>query len=34
MLAATALAYDGRIATRNVQDFSCFAPFGLKSIEI
>ncbi len=34
MIAATALAFDGQIATGNVQDFSCFAPFGLKSIEV
>ncbi|MGK0185542.1 MAG: putative nucleic acid-binding protein [Verrucomicrobiales bacterium] len=34
MIAATALAFGGRIATGNVQDFQNFVPFGLKSIEI
>jgi predicted nucleic acid-binding protein len=34
MIAATALAFGGRIATGNVQDFQHFEPFGLKSIEI
>ena len=34
MIAATALAFGGRIATGNVQDFRCFDPFGLVSIEI
>ena len=34
MIAATALAFGGRIATGNAQDFQCFDPFGLKSVEI
>lgn len=34
MIAATALASGGRIATGNVQDFGCFAPFGLVPIQI
>lgn len=34
MIAATALAFGGRIATGNMQDFQNFESFGLTSIEI
>ena len=34
MIAATALVFGGRIATGNLQDFQCFDPFGLVSVEI
>jgi predicted nucleic acid-binding protein len=34
MIAATALAHGGRLATGNVHDFQCFDSFGLKSVEI